>query len=76
MSTTQTCTLYIRLNGHSEELDLRELGLSPDASDTELRTALARHYECDRALLYDYLIVRQSQAIIVQPPNYKEYGRG
>jgi hypothetical protein len=76
MSAAQTCILNVRLNGYNEELNLDDLGLHPDASDTTLRTVLARHYGCDRALLYDYIIVREPHAISVHPPHYNEYGRG
>jgi len=63
---TQT-RLHVRFNGHSEELDLATLELQPGVSDVELRTALARRYDCTVAALEDYVIVREPQTIIVRP---------
>lgn len=67
MLMTTTTTLYVRFNGRSEELDLQRLGLRPDSSDTEVRTALARHYDCNIKELDGYVIVHEPQAIIVRP---------
>ncbi len=64
---TETLRLHVRFEGRSEELDLVTLALSPQASDAELRVALARRYDCDAAALADYVIVREPQAIIVRP---------
>ncbi|MEP7188727.1 MAG: hypothetical protein ABI901_06035 [Roseiflexaceae bacterium] len=36
--------LHIRFNGHSDDLDLAPLELGRDASDNELRAALAHRY--------------------------------
>ena len=36
-------------------------------TDAELRTALARRYDCAMADLEKYVIVREQQAIIVRP---------
>lgn len=66
-STLKTMPLHVRMNGHSEELDLRALNLRTNASDTELREALARRYDCTLAKLDTYVIVREPQAIIVRP---------
>jgi hypothetical protein len=64
---TETLRLHVRFNGRSEELDLDTLGLGPEASDGELRVALARRYACAEVELADYVIVREPQAIIVRP---------
>ena len=67
MLATDTTLLHVRFAGRSEELDLADLGLSPEATDDQLRAALARRYDCDTATLRDYVIVREAQAIIVRP---------
>lgn len=67
MLTDSQTLLHVRFNGRSEELDLAALGLQPGMSDVELRTALARRYDCTLADLEEYVIVREKQAIIVRP---------
>lgn len=67
MLTDSQTLLHVRFNGRSEELDLATLGLQPGMSDVELRTALARRYDCTIADLEEYVIVREKQAIIVRP---------
>lgn len=63
----ETMRLHVRFAGRSEDLDLDELRLASDASDAELRAALARRYDRAPADLNDYVIVREPQAIIVRP---------
>ena len=65
--TTETMRLHIRFNGRSEDLDLETLGLGYDAGDGEIRTALARRYDCAAEDLAGYVIAREPQAIIVRP---------
>lgn len=67
MLITNATTMHVRFNGRSEELDVQTLGLRHNASDAEVRTALARHYDCNIKDLDDYVIVREPQAIIVRP---------
>lgn len=67
MLNTITMPLHVRFNGRSEELDLAELELHPEASDTDIRAALARRYGRAAAELAEYVIVREPQAIIVRP---------
>jgi hypothetical protein len=67
MIVTETTRLHIRFAGRSEDLDLAELELNREASDADLRIALARRYDCSVKDFYDYLIVREPQAIIVRP---------
>ncbi|MBX5450371.1 hypothetical protein [Thermogemmatispora sp.] len=59
--------LHLRYAGRSEELLLSKLGLSWQASDAEIKEAVARHLDvaCDR--LASYVVVRTNQAIIVRP---------
>jgi hypothetical protein len=67
MLTRETMALHVRFNGRSEDLDLAMLELEHDASDTELRAALARRYDCTIDDLANYMIAREPQAIIVRP---------
>jgi len=67
LATREIITLHIRFNGRSEDLDLAALELGRDASDTELRVALARRYDCAVDDLANYVIAREPQAIIVRP---------
>jgi hypothetical protein len=67
MQTIETMPLHVRFNGRSEVLDFRALDLDQSASDNELRSALARHYDRGVAELDEYVIVREPQAIIVRP---------
>jgi len=67
MLLAETIRLHVRFNGRSEDLDLDTLGLGHNASDAELRAALARRYECPAGALDEYVIVREPQAIIVRP---------
>jgi len=59
--------LHVRFNGRSEDLELATLALGHDASDTELRAALARRYNCAVGAMASYVIAREPQAIIVRP---------
>lgn len=67
MLTDTQIRLHVRFNGRSEELTPPQLGLQPGMTDAELRTALARRYDCAMADLEKYVIVREQQAIIVRP---------
>ena len=67
MLLAETIRLHVRFNGRSEDLDLDTLGLGHNASDAELRAALARRYECPAGALDEYVIIREPQAIIVRP---------
>lgn len=62
-----TTMLHVRFNGRSEDLDMRTLELRANATDAELRTALARRYECSVEEMQQYVIVREPQAIIIRP---------
>ena len=67
MLATDTTLVHVRFDGRSEDLDLAALGMEEGATDAELRTALARHYDRPVADLADYVVVRERQAIIVRP---------
>jgi len=63
MLTTETMRIHVRFNGRSEDLDLATLELGRDASDSELRAALARRYDCAVDDFASYVIAREPQAI-------------
>jgi hypothetical protein len=67
MRTLDTNRLHVRFAGRSVDLELTTLNLRPDASDHDIRLALARHFDCSPAVLDDYVIQRDPQAIIVRP---------
>jgi hypothetical protein len=67
MRTLDTSRLHVRFAGRSEDLDLASLDLRPNASDGEIRQALAKRYDCSPSVLDDYIIQREPQAIIVRP---------
>jgi len=67
MLITEIMRLHVRFDGRSEDLDLETLGLRQGVSDTELRAALARRYDCPADALDEYVIVREPQAIVVRP---------
>ena len=67
MEMTDTVRLHVRFDGRSEDLDLEALGLCHDASDAELRAALARRYDRPAGALDEYVIVREPRGIVVRP---------
>lgn len=67
MLTLTSQRLHVRFNGRSEELDLADLQLTTDATDADLREALARRYDCSPRELDQYQVVREPQAIIIRP---------
>jgi hypothetical protein len=67
MLTLETTRLHVRFAGRSEELELAALELNGDATDAELRAALARRYDCAIVDFDEYVVVREPQAIIVRP---------
>jgi hypothetical protein len=67
MQATETRVMHVRFAGRSEDLDLVELKLWPEATDESIRSTLATRYDCTAADLKDYVIVREPQAIIVRP---------
>lgn len=67
MATAATSLLHVRFAGRSEEFDLAELDLGPEASDAGLWAALAKRYDCKIEDFDGYVIVRDMPAIIVRP---------
>jgi hypothetical protein len=67
MLSADVFQVHVRFAGRSEDLSFQQLNLRPSATDDELKTALARWYDCAVADLADYVIVREPAAIIVRP---------
>lgn len=59
--------VHVRVSGRSEELNLTALGLRGDATDAQLKIAVARHLDLPASILASHVVVRTSQAIIVRP---------
>ncbi len=59
--------LHIRFDGRSEELSLNALNLNRQATDDEIKQAVATHFERPTRYFQDYVIVRNSETIIVRP---------
>ena len=67
MQDTNQQMLHLRFNGRSEELSLAALGLTSEATDEQIRAALAAHLDCSPAALTNHVIVRHQTAIVVRP---------
>jgi len=59
--------LHVRFDGRSEELSLEALNLSRSASDSQIKEAVATHFQRPARTFEGYVVVRNSQAIIVRP---------
>jgi hypothetical protein len=59
--------VHARIDGRSEELTLAMLNLGENASNEQIKQALACHFDLPARYLDDYAVVRTSQAIIVRP---------
>jgi hypothetical protein len=60
-------TLHLRFNGRSDEMSLAALGLTPSATDEQIKAALAAHLDCSPAALAGHVVVRHEAAIVVRP---------
>ena len=60
-------TVHVRIDGRSDEFALTTLGLQENATDAQMKVALARHLDLPATALVRHVIVRTSQAIIVRP---------
>ncbi len=59
--------VHVRFDGHSYELSLAALNLTRQATDVQIKRAVASYFERPDAYFDGYVIVRTSQAIIVRP---------
>ncbi len=59
--------VHIRVAGRSEELTLAELSLQENATDAEIKHAVACYLDLPDLSLATHVVVHTSQAIIVRP---------
>lgn len=59
--------LHVRFDGRSYELTLGALNLTREATDSQIKQAVAGYFERPNSYFDNYVIVRTSQAIIVRP---------
>ena len=59
--------VHVRVDGRSEELTLAMLDLNDNATNEQIKVALAGHFDLPVHSLDNHVVVRTSQAIIVRP---------
>jgi hypothetical protein len=59
--------VHVRIDGRSEELTLAMLGLNDNATNEQIKQAIAGHFDFPAHSLDNHVVVRTSQAIIVRP---------
>lgn len=59
--------LHVRFEGRSEEFSLAALNLSDLATDEQIKQAVATHFDRPVWTFEDYVVVRNSEAIILRP---------
>ncbi|MBV9227725.1 MAG: hypothetical protein JOZ18_00325 [Chloroflexi bacterium] len=67
MTQLMNQTIHVRLNGRSEELTASMLNLARNASDAQIKQAVASHFDLPQHYLNNHVVVHTSQAIIVRP---------
>ncbi|HLG61542.1 MAG TPA: hypothetical protein VKY19_06395 [Ktedonosporobacter sp.] len=67
MAQLMNQTVHIRFDGRSEELTLAMLKLAGNASDAQIKRAVASHFDLPQTYLDGLVVVRTSNAIIVRP---------
>jgi hypothetical protein len=65
---TNGTTVHVRFEGHSQDVPLRALDLSPQADDAAVRRALAAHLQISPARLRDYVIDRHPSGNLTVRP--------
>ena len=60
-------TIHVRFDGRSEELSAAMLHLASNASDAQIKHAIASHFDLPQSYLDGYTVVHNSAAIIVRP---------
>jgi hypothetical protein len=59
--------LHVRVDGRSEKLTLAMLDLNDNATNEQIKVAIAGHFDLPAYSLDNHVVVRTSQAIIVRP---------
>ncbi len=62
-----TQMVHVRESGRSVEIAYALLDIAPNASDMQLKQAVAEHLELSVAKLSDHVVDRTGQAIVVRP---------
>ena len=60
-------TVHVRVNGRSEEIQLAQLGIAQNSTDSQFKQAVARYLDLPADSLADHVIVRTTQATIIRP---------
>jgi hypothetical protein len=60
--------VHIRFQGQSWHIEARELGISPNASDEEVKRALAQHFEVSVAKFAAYVVERHENGNMTVRP--------
>jgi hypothetical protein len=60
--------VHIRFEGRSYDLTERQLNVTPDLSDMEIKERLARHFEVERSRFAYYVVDRAPQGNLVVRP--------
>lgn len=67
MAQLMNRAVHVRIDGRSEELTLALLDLTDDATDEQIKQAVAGHFDLPAQSLANHVVIRTSQAIIVRP---------
>lgn len=59
--------LHVRFDGRSEEVSFDTLRIARNATDAQIKAALARYFDLPASHLDSHIVVRGSQAIVVRP---------
>jgi len=67
MTQLMNQAVHVRFDGRSEELTMGILHLDNHATDSQIKQAIANHFDLPSNYLDDHVIVRTSNTIIVRP---------
>lgn len=67
MAQRMNHAVHVRIDGRSEELTLAMLDLNDNATNEQIKQAIASHFDLPAQALATHVVVRTNQAIIVRP---------
>lgn len=67
MTQLMNQTLHVRFDGRSEEVTMATLNLASNATDAQIKRALASHFDLPTFHLSNHVVIRNSRSIIVRP---------
>lgn len=67
MTQLMNQTIHVRFDGRSEELTAGMLQLDNHAADSQIKRAIADHFDLPTGYLDNHVVVRTSNTIIVRP---------